>query len=72
MELLNYRRVMDTYYDTDTSIEPVNEFMRDMNVQASIPIFRELLSPSSSEPYDMSEMEAFFASMQGMSGARVG
>ena len=62
--LLNYRRVMDAYYDTYTSPEPVDEFMRDMNVRASIPIFRELLSPSGSEPQDVKEMAAFFASMQ--------
>ena len=62
--LLNYRRVMDAYYDTYTSPEPVNEFRRDMNVKASIPIFRELLSPSGSEPKDVREMAAFFASMQ--------
>ena len=62
--LLNYRRVMDAYYDTYTSPEPVNEFRRDMNVRASIPIFRELLSPSGSEPQDVREMAAFFASMQ--------
>ena len=61
---LNYRRVMDAYYDTYTSPEPVNEFRRDMNVKASIPIFRELLSPSGSEPQDVREMAAFFASMQ--------
>jgi hypothetical protein len=62
--LLNYRRVMDAYYDTCTSPEPVNEFMRDINVKASIPIFRELLSPSGSEPQDVRGMAAFFASMQ--------
>ena len=62
--LLNYRRVMDAYYDTYTSHEPVNEFMRDMNVKGSIPIFRELLSPSGSEPADMREMANFFADMQ--------
>jgi len=28
--LLHYRRVMDTYYDTYTSPEPVDELMRDM------------------------------------------
>ena len=48
--LLNYRRVMDAYYDTYTSSEPVDEFLRDVNVKASIPIFRELLIPSGSEP----------------------
>jgi hypothetical protein len=62
--LLNYRRVMDAYYDTYTSPEPVNEFRRDMNVRSSIPIFRELLSPSGSEPGDVRDMAAFFASMQ--------
>ena len=62
--LLNYRRVMDAYYATYTSPEPVNEFMRDMNVKGSIPIFRELLIPSGSEPQDVREMAAFFASMQ--------
>ena len=62
--LLNYRRVMDAYYDTYTSPEPVNEFRRDMNVRASIPIFRELLSPSGSEPQDVRDMAAFFASIQ--------
>ena len=61
--LLNYRRVMDAYYDTYTSPEPVNEFMRDMNVKASIPIFREMLSPSGIEPGDVRDMAAFFASM---------
>jgi hypothetical protein len=62
--LLNYRRVMDAYYETYTSPEPVNECRRDMNVKASNPIFRELLSPSGSEPQDVREMAAFFASMQ--------
>ena len=62
--LLNYRRVMDAYYDTYTSPEPVDEFLRDVNVKASNPIFKELLSPSGSEPQDVREMAAFFASMQ--------
>ena len=62
--LLNYRRVMDAYYDTYTSPEPVDEFMRDMSVKGSIPIFRELLSPSGSKPQDVREMAAFFADMQ--------
>ena len=51
--LLNYRRVMDAYYDTYNSPEPVDEFLRDMNVKASNPIFSELLSPSGSEPQDV-------------------
>ena len=44
---------MDAYYDTYTSPEPLNEFMRDMSVKDSIPSMRELLSPSGSEPDDM-------------------
>ena len=62
--LLNYRRVMDAYYDTYTSPELVDEFRRDMNVSASMPIFKELLSPSGSEPQDVKEMATFFADMQ--------
>ncbi len=62
--LVNYRRVMDAYYDTYNGPEPVDEFLRDANVRASNPIFRELLSPSGSEPQDVREMAAFFASMQ--------
>ena len=62
--LLNYRRVMDAYYDTYNSPEPADEFLRDANVKASNPIFRELLSPSGSEPQDVKEMATFFADMQ--------
>ena len=62
--LLNYRRVMDAYYETYPSPEPVDEFLRDVNVKASNPIFSELLSPSGSEPQDVRDMAAFFASMQ--------
>ena len=62
--LLNYRRVMDACYDTYTSPEPVDEFMRDANMKTSNPIFSELLSPSGSEPQDVREMASFFASMQ--------
>ena len=62
--LLNYRRVVDAYYDTYTSPEPVNEFMRDMSVKDSMPIFRDMLSESGSESDDVRDMAAFFASMQ--------
>jgi len=62
--LLNYRRVMDAYYDTYTGPEPVDEFLRDVNVKASNPIFRELLIPSGSEPQDVREMASFFTDMQ--------
>ena len=55
---------MDAYYDTYINPEPVNDFRRDMNVKGSIPIFRELLSPSGSEPGDVREMATFFADMQ--------
>ena len=62
--LLNYRRVMDAYYETYISPEPVDEFLRDVNVKTSNPIFRELLSLSGSEPQDVRDMAALFASMQ--------
>ena len=62
--LLNYRRVMDAYYDTYASPEPVDEFLRDANMKTSNPIFSELLSPSGSEPQDVREMATFFADMQ--------
>ena len=58
--LLHYRRVMDAYYDTYTSPEPVDELMRDMSVKDSMPIFREMLG----EPDDVRDMAAFFANMQ--------
>lgn len=51
--ILNYRRFMDAFYDTYTSPEPVDEFMCDMKVRAWIPIFKELLSRSGSEPLDV-------------------
>ena len=70
--LLNYRRVMDAYYDTYTSPEPVDEFLRDVNVRASIPVFRELLSPSGSEPQDVREMATFLPICKDRSAARVG
>ena len=44
---------MDAYYDAYTSPERVNEFSRDMGVKGSIPIFREMLSASGSEPQDV-------------------
>ena len=55
---------MDAYYDTYTSTEPVDEFLRDVTVKASNPIFSELLSPSGSQPCDACDMAAFFADMQ--------
>ena len=70
--LLNYRRVMDAYYDTYTSPEPVDEFLRDANMKTSNPIFSELLSPSGSEPDDVRDMATFLPICKGKSGARVG
>jgi len=64
--------VMDAYYDNFTSPEPVDEFLRNVNVKALIPIFRELLSLSGSEPHDVREMAAFLPTCKGRSGARVG
>lgn len=58
--LLHYRRVMDAYYDTYTSPEPVDELMRDMSVKDSMPIFRKMFS----EPNDVRDMAAIFANMQ--------
>ena len=51
---------MDTY----TSPDPVDDFLWDMDVKASIPILKELLCPSGSEPSDVRDMAAFFARMQ--------
>ena len=62
---------MDAYYDTYTSPEPVDEFLRDVNVKASIPIFRELLSPSGSEPQDVRDMATFLPICKDRSGVRV-
>ena len=58
--LLNYRRVMDAYYDTYTSPEPVDELLRDTSVKDSMPIFRKMFS----EPNDVRDMAAIFANMQ--------
>ena len=69
--LLNYRRVMDAYYDTYTSPEPVNEFRRDMNVRTSIPIFREQLSPSGSKPNDVRTWQPSLPACKDRSGERV-
>ena len=55
---------MDAYYDTYTNSEPIDEFMRDMSIKDSMPIFREMLSESGSEPSDVRAMAAFFAGMQ--------
>jgi len=55
---------MGAYYDTYTSPEPGNDFMRDMSVKGTIPIFREMLSEPGSESDDVRDMAAFFANIQ--------
>lgn len=57
--LLHYRRVMDAYYDTYTSPEPVDELLRDTSAKDSMPIFRKMFS----EPNDVRDMAAIFANM---------
>tara|TARA_B110000483_G_scaffold207953_1_gene253230 strand:- start:165 stop:452 length:288 start_codon:yes stop_codon:yes gene_type:complete len=42
----------------------IDELLHDVNVKASIPICKELLSPSGSEPSDVGEIAAFSTSMQ--------
>ena len=62
--LLNYRRVMDAYYDTYTSPEPGNELILDMSVKDSLPIFRAMLSEGRSESSEARKMESLFAGIQ--------
>ena len=61
--LLNYRRVMDAYYDTYTSPEPGNELIWDISVKDSLPIFRAMLNEGS-ESSDLRKMESLFAGTQ--------
>jgi hypothetical protein len=72
--LLNYRRVMDAYYDTYISPEPVDEFLRDVNVKASNLVFSELLSLSGSEvsPKMCERWHLFLPACKDRSGVRVG
>ena len=62
--LLNYRRVMDAYYDTYTSPEPGNELILDMSVKDSLPIFRAMLSEWGSESSEARKMESLFTGIQ--------
>ena len=62
--LLNYRRVMDAYYDTYTSPEPGNELILDMSVKDSLPIFRAMLNEWGSESSEARKMESLFAGIQ--------
>ena len=55
---------MDAYHDAYAGPKPVDEFLRDVNVQASNPIFRGLLRPWGSKSQDVREMATFFADMQ--------
>ena len=70
-DLLNYRRVMDAYYDMYTSPEPVNELILDMSVKDSLLIFRAMLSEWSSESSEARKMESLFAGIQKQEGERV-
>lgn len=55
---------MDAYYVTYNGPEPVDIFFRDVNLKASIHVFRELLSPSGSDPKDLRDMATFYSDMQ--------
>ena len=70
-DLLNYRRVMDAYYDTYNSSEPGNELVLDMSVKDSMPIFRAILSERGSESSKVRKMESLFTGIQ-KTGARQG
>ena len=61
----------DSYHDTYTGPEPVDEFLCDVNVKASAPIFKELLSPSGSGP-QYARHGIFLRTCQGRSNATVG
>ena len=67
MRLPNYLRMMDSHYDTYTRSESVDELLRDVNAKVPIPIFRELLSSSGSEPSDVREMPTFLPACKGKS-----
>lgn len=70
--LFNYQRVMDAYYDTSASPQPVDVFLCDANAQASNPTSSELLSPSSSKPQDVvPRCRLLLRACEGKSGARV-
>lgn len=61
-----YRRVMDAYYDTYTSRDPVDEFLRDANVKAS-DLSLSLASFSvrrAVSPKMYQRLQLFFADMQ--------
>ena len=62
--LLNYRRVMDAYYDTYNSPEPGNELILDMSVKDSLPIFRAMLNEGRSESSEARKMESLFTGIQ--------
>ena len=61
--LLNYRRVMDAYYDTYTSPEPGNELIWDISVKDSLPIFRAMLNEGS-DSSELRKMESLLAGIQ--------
>ena len=70
--LLNYRRVMDAYYDTYTSPEPGDDLIWDMSVKDSMPIFRAMLNEWGSESSDVRKMARLFAGIQKLEQDRSG
>jgi hypothetical protein len=62
--LLNYRRVMDAYYDSYTSPEPDDDLIWDMSVKDSLPIFRAMLNEWGSESSESRKMESLFTGIQ--------
>jgi hypothetical protein len=55
---------MDAYHDTYISPKPMDGFLRHVNEKASIPVFRELLSPSGSGADDVRDEMALLAGIQ--------
>ena len=51
--------MVNAFYDTYHSCEPVDEFLRDVNVRDSVPVLRESLSAAGSEP-NKAQTWAFF------------
>ena len=62
--LLNYRRVMDAYYDAYNSPEPGDDLILDMSVKDSMPIFRAMLNEWGSESSEARKMESLFTGIQ--------
>ena len=70
--LLNYRRVMDAYYDTYNSPEPGDDLILDMSVKDSMPILSAMLNEWGSESSDVRKMARLFAGIQKLEEDRGG